>query len=1850
MAKEEQAKEKQKPAVDEQTLSRLVPISGLTQQSVAQLAQQAQVVDVKRGQFLFRKGDEDGLTTYILEGELELFADETHVERIQGGSESARHPVAQLQPRQYSARSRTDCKVIQIQRKLLDQLLALDQSGGYEVADIDDDDDEAGDWMGRLLQSELFQKIPTANIQKIFLHVEKVEVEEGDVIVRQGEDGDFYYFIAEGRCAVSRKSEDSGREIKLAELRAGDSFGEEALIRETKRNATITMLSAGVLMRLTKDDFAELIKKPLLRTVTYAQGCGMIKLGAVWIDVRLPEEYEKGAIPESLNLPLPKIRTEAERLEKNRTYIVYCDSSARSSVAAFLLNQEGFDVCYLLRGLDSCPQAIPAKKKDEPAAAAGAPATPASPAEAPAAAEAAPTEARLPTQLVPAWGQSLGEREDQEDACAVVPLDEQQNAVLLVVADGMGGHAAGELASKAAIAALCDTVKQGFPSEAPPDLLRAALQAGNESIKTKTTERPELQGMGSTLVAVLAIEHRLWWVSVGDSHLYLVRDRQLRKLNADHSYGGYLDRMAESGHTVEPDPRYKRNMLMSALTGEPIPETDVSEEPFDLQIGDRLLLASDGVNSIGEGALIQHSAWSAAADEYAESLIQAIAEAAKPRQDNTTVVALDVADREKLGEAGGEVKKKQRAADQKVLKLNQQLSNASKNLASALRQKAEAEAARQSAEKNIAERMQQLESQDGQTRKAYEEQLHEEQARREQEIAEANAALEEAQRSRLAAEEARRSAESHAERVRAEEEEMRRRLQAEADERLDAERKKMEAEFARFSQQIEEAQRARDDAEQELKDQQVKVQAESQQAAERMAEAERLRSEAEEARLKAEEEAKRTRTEFTEEDQKRREEIEQKLKAQQEELEAKLAEAEQIRLGAEEARQQTEAEAQRRLEEAAAAEIRHREELEAKLKQEQAGLERRLAKAEEVRLAAEAAREKAEAEAQRRLEEATQSGSRERSELEEKLKAEQAMLTERLAVAERVRQEAEEKSKHAEAEALSRLEEARAEEAREKEELKQKLAAEREALEKKLAEAEQIRQGADEARQQAQDDAQRELERLAASEAEQRRKLEEELKSKDAELEARLASSSSELEEAQRLKQEAEEARQKSEEKADRVRAESEAEQQRLQTEAEEKLRAERSRMEDQFAETVDQLEEAKRMQEEAESARTAAEQMVRQLRTDQDDIEARARAEAEEKLAVERGRLEEEFGAAKQAVDEAKRIQQEAEDARIAIEEEAAVAQAEAEAAGETLRKEFSEKLDRERAELEAKLKAANEQLTTAESTAQQASSAQQQSASESARIRAAEEQARMQLQAEVEAKLHEERERHQQELAEANAQFEAAEKSKIEAEARRIAAEQQAANLAEAEKKARESQRDEELAALQAERERMQAEIEKANAELSDAKQTLESASVNNQVAERRASQLEEAENEAGRLKDKARGAMEEASGELDHLEEELAAAREEAAALIERSHEAEEARAAAVTEADEAKSQLDTARQVAEDFRERERLDREIRTEKKKKSSLPLVAGLVVALIAGGGAFFMVGQMAGPEDDEVTKTGPDTAPLPDSQPVTRPDSSGTVTPPAPQADLSPAPPAPPPLSTYRDKLSDGTSGPQMVRLPGATYVMGSNRGADDERPSHEVTVAPFSIGTYEVSFSDYDKFARATKRERANDQWGRGSQPVINVTWNDAVAYTKWLSKETGQKYRLPTEAEWEYAARGGAVGNYWWPEYDDKAYGVCTDCDYRNPNPDRPASVEKMPANPYKLHNAPGNVQEWVADCYMPTYDGAPTDGSARTWSCPTRVLRGGSYLSRKTEVRPAARSRTKAGALQFDIGFRVARDE
>lgn len=246
---------------------------------------------------------------------------------------------------------------------------------------------------------------------------------------------------------------------------------------------------------------------------------------------------------------------------------------------------------------------------------------------------------------------------------------------------------------------------------------------------------------------------------------------------------------------------------------------------------------------------------------------------------------------------------------------------------------------------------------------------------------------------------------------------------------------------------------------------------------------------------------------------------------------------------------------------------------------------------------------------------------------------------------------------------------------------------------------------------------------------------------------------------------------------------------------------------------------------------------------------------------------------------------------------------------------------------------------------------------------------------------------------------------------------------------------------------------------------------------------------------------------------------------------------------------------------------------------------------------------------------------------------------------------------VRTFRDTLKSGGEGPVMVELARAGYFMGSygNSLNFEEGPRHLVKLPGFAIAGYEVTFDEYDRFARATGRRLPYDEsWGRGNRPVINVSWHDARAYADWLSEQTGHTYRLPTEAEWEYAARGGSYWLYWWMAAEDAEItdGVWANCHNCGSEWDgvRTAPVGQFSANPYGLYDMTGNVQEWIADCYNESYEGAPEDGSA--WlrpHCSQRVVRGGGYTSPLDTLRSAKRGQLDQDTRLDNLGFRVVRE-
>ena len=233
-----------------------------------------------------------------------------------------------------------------------------------------------------------------------------------------------------------------------------------------------------------------------------------------------------------------------------------------------------------------------------------------------------------------------------------------------------------------------------------------------------------------------------------------------------------------------------------------------------------------------------------------------------------------------------------------------------------------------------------------------------------------------------------------------------------------------------------------------------------------------------------------------------------------------------------------------------------------------------------------------------------------------------------------------------------------------------------------------------------------------------------------------------------------------------------------------------------------------------------------------------------------------------------------------------------------------------------------------------------------------------------------------------------------------------------------------------------------------------------------------------------------------------------------------------------------------------------------------------------------------------------------------------------------------------------------PEMVRIPPGKFLMGSHEteaGRDaDEGPQHEVTIRySFEIGKYAVTFDEYDVFAKVTQRKLPDDHgWERSKRPVINVSWSDAQAYVKWLSEQTGKQYRLPTEAEWEYAARAGTQTRYWWGDEIGKNNANCTGCGSEWDN-QQTAPVGSFKANALGLHDTAGNVWEWTQDCWHKNYSGAPADGSA--WlekgggDCNRRMVRGGSWGSGPRSLRSAFRFGNNTDDVDYFLGFRIARD-
>ncbi len=339
-------------AVSLKTLRGMVPFDTLSESHLIDVQRKGRVVAFDKSKVIFKRGSSDGQLHYLIDGAVDLTDANYDVKPVVGGSERARAALDDHNPHVVTAVTTSPVKLFVVPKDHVDLVLTWDQAGNYMVTELSEGADIDNDWMSSLLGSAMFAAVPPANIQQLFARFEEVAFDAGAEVIRQGEPGDYFYVVKSGRCRVDRRvARDGGeKEVVLAELGPGDMFGEDALIGDAPRNATVTMVSEGALMRLGKDDFQALLQDPVLDYIDYESLLALIDEPDEQVqvlDVRLPVEYEQGSVPGSRNLPLQVLRQNVAKLDPQVCYVVTCDGGRRSVLAAYLLNQEGLDARVL---------------------------------------------------------------------------------------------------------------------------------------------------------------------------------------------------------------------------------------------------------------------------------------------------------------------------------------------------------------------------------------------------------------------------------------------------------------------------------------------------------------------------------------------------------------------------------------------------------------------------------------------------------------------------------------------------------------------------------------------------------------------------------------------------------------------------------------------------------------------------------------------------------------------------------------------------------------------------------------------------------------------------------------------------------------------------------------------------------------------------------------------------------------------------------------------------------------------------------------------------------------------------------------------------------------------------------------------------------------------------------------------------------------------------------------------------------------------------------------------------------------------------------------------------------------
>jgi len=339
-------------SIDINLVRKLIPFDSLALKKVEEVLEKSALQKVPAGRMLFKEGDKDKWTVYLLAGEVELSSTSGKSEILKPGTANALKPIAKGIPRSVTAVSKSNVTVLIIDTELLNVLINWNSPSSIEVSDFSDEEEDDEDWMTRFLQSGAFIQLAASNMQTLLMKLEEVPLKKGKIVIKEGDTADQnYYIIKQGQCIVSRLDLRSGKQKPLAILKSGVGFGEEALITGTERGASVSMKTDGVVLKLDKKDFIDLLVKPLISFIRKDEVEALDANDFSYVDVRSKIEHEKNGLANSVHCPVRHVRDIIPQLDPEKHHIVYSNSEHRASSVAFLFIQHDLYVSVLREGV-----------------------------------------------------------------------------------------------------------------------------------------------------------------------------------------------------------------------------------------------------------------------------------------------------------------------------------------------------------------------------------------------------------------------------------------------------------------------------------------------------------------------------------------------------------------------------------------------------------------------------------------------------------------------------------------------------------------------------------------------------------------------------------------------------------------------------------------------------------------------------------------------------------------------------------------------------------------------------------------------------------------------------------------------------------------------------------------------------------------------------------------------------------------------------------------------------------------------------------------------------------------------------------------------------------------------------------------------------------------------------------------------------------------------------------------------------------------------------------------------------------------------------------------------------------